>query len=263
MVTGAVLDLSAVTVNVNGVAASISGNIFSAAVPANIGLSAITVQATDQMGNITEEVVPVSFDNTAPEITIQQPQDGAIFADQMPVIISGRVIESNLVALLINEIACAPDSSGQFQGQLELGEGRHLIKIKAVDAAGNVIEVSRSVYIDTLPPEPFTPQIAPNGWTQADQFEVQFAAFDAASGIDHYEIKVDGGEFRQTISPVVLAGFDAGIHPIIVRAYDRTGLFTDGKAEIKIDRMVPVIGHISASPASWSQDPVTVSFEVT
>lgn len=68
---------------------------------------------------------------------------------------------------------------------------------------------------------------------------VSFAAVDATSGIDHYEISLDGAEFKTVVSPYTPDSIVSGDHTFTVRAFDKAGNKTEGTAAITI-KNIPV-----------------------
>lgn len=81
------------------------------------------------------------------------------------------------------------------------------------------------VQIDTVPPLPFAVTF-PNGTTtqSGSTLTTQFTALDELSGIDRYQVAVDGKEFAVTTDeggkPYTVSG-DPGTHMLLVRAYDK------------------------------------------
>ncbi len=87
--------------------------------------------------------------------------------------------------------------------------------------------------IDGTPPEPF--QITLTHDTETDRTAtLDFAATDATSGIDHYEVKVDDGEFYTAISPVSIGDLLPGTHELVDRAYDKAGNTAETKETVQI-----------------------------
>jgi len=94
---------------------------------------------------------------------------------------------------------------------------------------------SYRVQVDTAPPLPFMVAF-PNGTTteSGGTLTAQFATTDELSGIDHYQVAIDGKEFSVTSDegsrPYAVSG-DAGAHMLLVRAYDKAGNLSvaDGK----------------------------------
>jgi len=116
--------------------------------------------------------------------------------------------------------------------------------------------------LDATPPGEFVPQAAPAGWTATDS-EISFFASDNTSGMDHYELSVDGGAFETRESPCVLSGLPDGPHYIEVRAFDKAGNHADGNVTVLMDAMAPRPFTPIAAPGCWTSGPVQVSFSTS
>ena len=82
------------------------------------------------------------------------------------------------------------------------------------------------VQIDTVPPQPFIVTFL-NGTTTTkvgSTIAIQFATQDELSGIDHYQVVIDGKELivsaEEGSKPYAISG-DLGAHSLLVRAYDK------------------------------------------
>lgn len=144
-----------------------------------------------------------------------------------------------------------------------LSNGVHTITVRAYDTAGNFRDAVVMVTIDTSQPATFTPSINPPGPTNNQTPTVTFSTTDP-EGIDHYEVRVDGGAFTTQTSPYVLPTLSAGVHTITVRAFDTALNFRDGSANVTIDLTPPNIFTPSLSPTSPSNDNTpTLTFSTT
>ena len=99
------------------------------------------------------------------------------------------------------------------------------------------------VQIDATPPAAFTPKFDQNTVTIDDVATLRFLTTDAASGIDHYELKqvaIDNPNsqintlFVEAASPYSVPKLTAGKYDFIVRAFDRAGNSTDGTARLTV-----------------------------
>ena len=90
------------------------------------------------------------------------------------------------------------------------------------------------VQIDKSPPEEFIPTIEPEGISDTPTPTVYFVTSDATSGIKHYEVRVDDGEYVVAESPYQLPAQRSGTHVVTVKAVDHAGNETIGKVEAKI-----------------------------
>ncbi len=106
--------------------------------------------------------------------------------------------------------------------------------------------------IDATTPTTFTPASDPSGWTNSSQPIISFSTTDTTSGIDHYEVKIDTGDFTKQPSPYTLPIQNEGIHNITVRAYDVAGNYLDRYVDIYIDTGTPEGFTPEATPSTWT-----------
>jgi len=97
------------------------------------------------------------------------------------------------------------------------------------------------VRIDTTAPAAFQPTVAEKTLTVEEQNVVQFITTDAASGIDHYEIKfasrsdsASGTLFVEASSPFSVPPQEAGEYVVVVRVIDRAGNVADGETTFTV-----------------------------
>lgn len=89
------------------------------------------------------------------------------------------------------------------------------------------------IQIDNVSPDPFVPVSDPAGESDRRPL-ISFQTSDATSGIDHYEIKIDSGEFFRVENPYKPERISSGEHIFTVRAIDRAGNYTDGSVKVRI-----------------------------
>jgi hypothetical protein len=142
-----------------------------------------------------------------------------------------------------------------YKMQLPLGEGHWYWCVRTEDSEGDwgpYCEYS-NLSVDLKPPRDFTPVALPSSWT-AGPCDISFFTVDNLSGIDHYEILIDGKSMGSQESPYHLPGnLSDGIHLILVRAYDKAGNRAEGKTKIYLDRTPPQPFTPIAAPSGWSR----------
>src|SRR6266571_1938503 len=115
-----------------------------------------------------------------------------------------------------------------FDVTLAAGDGYYEFYTIAVDREGKAEEpnatADASMTIDTTAPT-LTVTSPSSGATLEGSATVTWNASDSLSGIDHYEVSVDGGAFQSTgATPSATFGdLGGGDHTVTVRAYDRAG----------------------------------------
>ena len=111
------------------------------------------------------------------------------------------------------------------------------------------------IQIDTVPPLPFTVTF-PNGTTTpfGSTITTQFTALDELSGIDQYQVAVDGKEFvvntDEGSRPYTVSG-DSGTHLLLVRAYDKAGNVTIADAKFSVTGGEPSPSSFNLFTFGW------------
>jgi Glucodextranase, domain B len=137
--------LKAVTVNGQAVTVNADGS-FSTALTLLPGANTITVVATDTFGTQQTDRRTITYDPTAPVITVANPADNST-TSQAFVAVSGAVSEPSTVFVKINSDAAqaAAMSGNDFSATANLVPGINTIAIDATDLAGNVSSTKRTI----------------------------------------------------------------------------------------------------------------------
>jgi N-acetylneuraminic acid mutarotase len=149
-VSGTVEDISNPTVTVNGTNAPLTGNAFSIDVALDTGENMINVLSTDGASNVSLIELSVLKDPGAPILALTSPTDGTL-TNQREIIVSGSVLDADLVSLTINGIVVIPVHSN-FQTTITLNEGSNTITVVAIDEQNNTSSTSVEVISDTEVP---------------------------------------------------------------------------------------------------------------
>lgn len=122
--------------------------------------------------------------------------------------------------------------------EIDLADGIWYFHVQERGQGGWGPVSSYRVQIDTVPPVPFTIAFLNGTTTQSGgTLTVQFTTTDELSGIDGYQVAIDGKESTITADdgsrPYAVSG-DAGAHMLLVRAYDKAGnsSIADGKFSV-------------------------------
>ena len=127
-----------------------------------------------------------------------------------------------------------------------LADGVHYFHIKALRAGiwGGVTDYA--VRVDNTPPAAFQIVVLPDAYTSNRNPIIEFQTTDAASGIDHYELKIISltpgtGAAEQNSQPFFIEAsspytetLPLGTYDVVVRAFDNAGNVTQETSEISI-----------------------------
>ncbi|MBU0667681.1 cohesin domain-containing protein [Patescibacteria group bacterium] len=103
------------------------------------------------------------------------------------------------------------------------------------------------VQIDTVPPHPIVPVTDQTLVPASIPNTLRFAALDDTSGIDHYEVWIDGKFVTSTqLQAYPLTHQTVGKHKVLVKAFDRAGNNVSGTTEYEIvSEIVPIAKRAS------------------
>ena len=134
-----------------------------------------------------------------------------------------------------------------FIGPLNLLDGVHSLNLRATDIAGNLVETSQTIHVDTVTPAldlSLVGTTGANGW-YISTVEVNVTASDDGSGLEVFEVSVGGGPWNAFTTPLL---FDNGQHTYQFRAIDHAGNLTEVPLRgLGVDTIPPAIDL----PASW------------
>lgn len=132
-----------------------------------------------------------------------------------------------------------------FDASLAAGDGYYEFYTIAVDRAGNPEDAPNSpdasVTIDTTRPTLTIISPASGAEFGDGSVSIEWQASDGLSGIDRYEVSLDGGTFQSTgtTPSTSFSGLAAGQHTIVVRAYDRAGNLAEQSVTVSIVASAP------------------------
>ena len=257
-VTGTVSDsVSTVSsVTVNGVQATITGGTFSASVTLSNGQNTITVVAENAVGLSTTETVTVTLDTDNPVLNVASPADGAILSSNtVPVSGTATDATSGIASLAVNGATVPVGTDGSFSANVAMPDGAGSITVTATDRAGNTTQVTRSITVDTSPPQLVVVSPADGLIAAQASLTVSGTVEDSISGVPSVLVNgqsaaVSGGTFSLTVT------LSEGENAITVTATNGAGLSTVIYRSVTLDTVPPVLtvesptgGEITTSPA--------------
>lgn len=221
-ITGLVADATTVTVMVNSQPALLAADgTFSVLVTLVAGENEIKVEAIDAAGNQTSDTRIVSFDSTAPQVTVAEPMDNS-YTSTSNLKISGSVDKQ--ASMIVSGVAVYLENN-VWSANLELVPGINTIEITATDLYGNESVVKRTVTLDMDRPELAITN--PGQDTSLNVPTVNIAGTVSDNNTTDLTYSLNG---VTTTVPVVSGVFEfkvdflqEGLYPIIVTATDVAG----------------------------------------
>lgn len=151
-VTGTIQSPTNATVSVNGVAAAVTANSYTATVPLPTeGSNLLTVSAVSAAGTQVDSTRTVIRDRESPNLTLSSPADGSA-TNTASTTVTGTVIDATPVTVNTNGTPWTVGAGGAFGGSFPLAAGANVLTTTALDAAGNMTVIARTVTRDETPP---------------------------------------------------------------------------------------------------------------
>jgi hypothetical protein len=108
---------------------------------------------------------------------------------------------------------------------VHLEDGNHVVTVRVTDLAGNVVFGQISFVCDTVAPEVKTTEPTMNDKIGRDDVVVRWGGSDDLSGIDHYEVRISGGQWINVgaATSYKFSSLHDGWYSVDVKAVDRSG----------------------------------------
>ncbi len=156
----------------------------------------------------------IGLDTTAPPLFVDVPAT----TNYTPITVTGLTESS--ADLMVKGAAVPVDSQGRFTTTLLLSEGANILNASAVDMAGNITIVTRTVTLDTLPP-PLVVNYPPDGLVTAREVI-------SVTGITEAEASLTVSDTLVTVDPAsgafnAWALLQPGVNVLPVTAADAAG----------------------------------------
>jgi len=157
------------------------------------------IMVTAELNGVQTEpspVVTVIKDKTFPVLEVASPQDNAKISTES-IDVTGNVHDNRGISLLlINDVEIAINEDGSFYKKLVVDEGENIIRIEAVDLAGNRTAIERRVYVETE--TPVITNIEPSQDLELKAGDTLNISFNApAGGEGYFRILVPAGTYMQ------------------------------------------------------------------
>jgi len=125
----------------------------------------------------------------------------------------------------------------------DIFEGKHDISVIGYDLLNNSLEEKIEFSIDTVSPQIIILEPSLEGPIPYDKVTIEWEAIENGSGLDHYEISIDGEQFTD-IGKTSLKTYDRlteGDHSVVIKAFDNVGNIGKILIELTVDLNNPII----------------------
>jgi hypothetical protein len=227
------------------------------------------VRALDGAGNTADSSITFVVDATAPSLTITSPSSGA-FSSSTSVTVrwTGSDAGSGIVNYFVkvetsNSWAQLSSTTASYRFN-SLGQGAHIVKVRALDKAGNLREASIGFVVDTVAPSLSITSPSKGAFVNTTSPIVKWAGSDASSGVAYYAIKRDSSSWTQlstTVSSYAFSSLAQGSHSVTVRCVDMAGNIKDVSSNFIVDTITPSLKITAPSNgASLASTSMTVKW---
>ena len=183
------------------------------------GAYRVTVQVTDNLGNVGEGSAEFVVNGTAPMVAIHSPASGQTFAHGKPPI-SGEFSGAGTVEITtftINDVDATPEVDGNqfsYTPAEALADGDYKVVVAVTDGDGNMAQTS-SVFTVDMPRDTTPPVIsaaAPTGIIKdpdpdkAGSAKVSAVVTDEQSAISSVKYSINGGQLRSIAKSNIVGG---------------------------------------------------------
>jgi len=236
--------------------------------PLRAGDHSVQVTATDRAGNSVDVTIPFHFDSNAPALSITSPARGSYLRTKdVDVSWTASDSGSGLASLQLSVDSAPPidlaldATSHKLVG---LSESGHDATIVAKDAAGNVATETILFAVDMTPPD--LTIIAPTGsYVNTKDLQLYWAGSDSNSGIDRFELALDGGtpvSVNQAFG-YAFPNVGEGAHTVIVRAIDRAGNDVSKNVAVTVDVTPPQVSVTSPESGTTVYGTLQITWSVS
>ena len=219
-------------------ACPVENGSISCSVPLPDGIGTINYTALSMTGKSASGSTDYKLDTTSPQLDGSlNGSSGANFWFVSSVDISVSALDT-LSGLKTLETSLNNGVWTTYTAPLKLGDGEHIVGLRATDYAGNVAETTQTVKVDTLTPTlnlALSGLSGANGW-YVSTIETGISASDSGSGLSNLEYDLDGAGWKIYTSPIKI--FD-GVHNLNLRAIDNAGNLTSGTQTFQVDTVAP------------------------
>lgn len=245
---------------------SVAGSSGAGSVPVAVGsTNGGTTTSSTSPESITRAPAVVSGLPETPVLRVPLYPDQTRWYDQLGEVVLFWNLPAD-VSQVITRLSHVPDLvAGQKQQQLltgqsfgTLSDGVWYLRAQFMNNVGISKPSYYKISIDTAPPLPFDIKID-NATSDNPTPQITYRTNDSFSGIDHYEVVVDGGDpFITTSTSITLSPQAPGLHTVIVNAIDLAGNVTKSSLAFNVLPLaLPQV--VFVTPSASEGEPLFVS----
>ncbi len=218
------------------------------------GSNTLYARATDVAGNTETAGITVTVDTVAPETSLSPAGtlgENGWYTSTVTVTLTASDATSGVIS-----VAYRIDG-GVWQEYMSPftfeGDGVQTVEYYSTDVAGNEEVVnSFDVKIDTTSPSLSISSPAAGAFLATGDIEVTWAAADATSGIDHFEVVLDDGTpvvLPATATSHTFTGAADGAHTVTITAFDVAGTSVVLSVDLTVDtNILSITGPYGSGP---------------
>ncbi|MCY3410549.1 MAG: SBBP repeat-containing protein [Candidatus Heimdallarchaeota archaeon] len=220
------------------------------------GESNITIQVTDDLGNVSVQTVIVYVDSIAPTVSITSPSGLYNSPDQ---ILSYTISDQSTFTteIIINGVTNTTNiASGST---VTLSEGENTVQIRVVDEAGNIATSDVQIIIDTIGPI-ITISEPDATYYRTDSVNINYAITELTST----EVWLDGVKNTSAIeSGYLWNSLSEGNHNLTIYAEDQAGNIDVESVVFIIDLTAPTVNIISPTTKAYANGSIALEYTST
>jgi len=208
------------------------------------GVQLIVVRAFDMVNNTGLASVQFTVDPYAPVVSITSPVSGFSRGGLVRLAYSAQ---DNITRILSYDIR-ADGGVWQPKGMnlsidLVLGEGEHLLEVRASDLASNFGFANKSVIVDSQAPEVRMESPVNGTYINVKNVQVRWNASGLGAAIAWYELRLDSGTWvnLSVQQSYLTPALSEGQHLVEVRAFDLAGNSGGNSTSFIVDTTAPQV----------------------
>ena len=237
-------------VTVNGIPVPLAGTYWSTSIDLVEGPNTVTVLSADVLGNTNNVKLTVVLDTKSPYIVVLTPTEGEMFTTSTASV-TGQAEEGLTISVNGVQLDPAQYTAGAFTYAQALLRGENIITVRAVDPAGNVARITRTVWLDDVLPALMVSEPRDGSYLMAARFYVTGSTdIDSELTINDEYVVLDHGTFRHEVVGV------EGENKVHIVAKDPSGNSVEVTLTVHIDLLPPTVELATpAEDGTFVRDP--------